>query len=66
MTEGETLGAVERGGLTDVEGITTGALLVAGRLDAGGVEQLDDEAGTQSKFILTMPMGTLGPDGELG
>lgn len=45
------MGAVERGGLTGLEGTTTGVLLVAGGLDAGGVEQLDDGAGTQSKFI---------------
>ena len=67
VTEGGTLTAVERGGLTGVEGTTTGVLLLnAGRLDAGGREQLDDGAGTQSKFNPTMPTGTLGPDGELG
>ena len=64
VTEGETLGAVERGGLTGWEGTNTGVLLCAGGLDAGGV-QLDDGAGVHSKFIPTTPIGTLGPDGEL-
>ena len=45
------MGAVERGGLTGLEGTTTGVLLFAIALDAGGVEQLDDGAGVQSKFI---------------
>ena len=60
VTEGETLGAVERGGLTGLEGTTTGVLLDA------GAEQLDDGPGVHWKFIATMPIGTWGPDGELG
>ena len=66
---GETKGAVpdalgeETEGVT--EGTTTGVLLFAGGLDAGGLHLLDG-AGTQSKFIPTTPIGTLGPDGELG
>ena len=66
VTGGETLGAVERGVLTGWEGTATGVLLVAGRLDAGGVEQLDDGAALQLKSIATMPIVTFGPDGELG
>ena len=61
--DGETWGAVERGGLTGLEFKIIGALLVAGGL---GGEQLDDVPGWHSKFIPTMPIGTLGPDGELG
>ena len=49
-----------------MEGTTNGVLILAGALDAGGVEQLDDGPGVHSKFIPTTPMGTLGPDGELG
>ena len=52
------------------EGTTTGVLLFGGALDAGaldaGGEHLFGGAGTQSKFIPTTPIGTLGPDGELG
>ena len=66
VTEGDTWGAVESGGLTGLEGTTTGVLLCAGGVDAGGVEHVDDGAGTQLKFIPTTPMGTFGPDGELG
>lgn len=67
----ETTGAVEPdsigegvetlGGLTGTEDF--GALLVAGGL---GGEQVDDGPGVHSKFIPTMPICTLGPDGELG
>ena len=67
---GETAGAVvpdslgeEAEGVT--EGTTTGVLLCAGGLDAGGLHLLDGP-GTQLKFIPTTPIGTLGPDGELG
>ena len=68
VTEGDTWGAVERGGLTGLEGTITGELLWAGGLDAGGEggEQLDDGAGTQLKSIPTTPIGAFGPEGELG
>lgn len=76
MTDGEgvedvgTTGAVVPDSLGEVtegvtEGTTTGVLLFTGGLDAGGLHLLDG-AGTQSKFIPTTPIGTLGPDGELG
>ena len=62
--DGETWGAVDRGGLTGLEeGIIIATLLVAEEL---GGEQLDDGPGVHSKFISTTPIGTLGPDGELG
>ena len=52
------------------EGTTTGVLLFGGALDAGaldaGGEHLFGGAGTQSKFIPTTPIGTLGPEGEVG
>ena len=73
VTDGETTGTVvpdslgeETEGVT--EGTTTGVLLAVGGLDAGGAGGLHllDGAGTQSKFIPTTPIGTLGPDGELG
>ena len=67
---GETTGAVvpdslgeETEGVT--EGTTTVVLLCAGAVDAGGLHLLDG-AGTQLKPIPTTPIGTLGPDGELG
>lgn len=70
VEDGETTGTVvpdslgeETEGVT--EGITTGVLLFPGVLDAGGLH-LFCGAGTQSKFIPTTPIGTLGPDGELG
>ena len=70
VEDGETTGAVVPDSLgEEVEevpgGTTTGVLLCAGELDAGGLHLLDG-AGTQSKFIPTTPIGTLGPDGELG
>ena len=70
VTDGETTGTVvpdslgeETEGVT--EGTTTGVLLCTGGLDEGGLHLLDG-AGLQSKFIPTTPIGTLGPDGELG
>ena len=54
---------VETGGLTGLEEGIIAALLVAGVL---GGEQVDDCPGVHSKFIPTTPIGTLGPDGELG
>ena len=57
------------------EGTTTGVLLIAGALDAGGLDAGELDAGglhllvgpgTQLKFMPTTPIGTLGPDGELG
>ena len=66
---GEMTGAVPDSLGEETEGVTegtnTGVLLFDGGLDAGGLHLLDG-AGTQSKFIPTTPIGTLGPDGELG
>lgn len=56
-------------GALDAGALDTGALdagaFDAGALEAGGVHVLD-VPGTQLNCIPTTPIGTLGPDGELG
>lgn len=53
MTEGTTVEALDKGALD------------TGALEAGWVHVLD-VPGTQLNCIPTTPIGTLGPDGELG
>ena len=70
VEDGEMTGTVVPDSLGEemegvAEGTTTGVLLVAGAVDPGGLHVLDGP-GTQLKFIPTTPIGTLGPDGELG
>ena len=48
-----------------VAGALDAGALDAGTLDAGGLQELCGP-GTQLKLIPTTPIGTLGPDGELG